>query len=418
MEQILSSAWDSTTHAENTCKNSAILCVDWVTASFRFADDLQKFFNFIGINQLEELERIDGARYGFAGYYETYKLGNIEIMKHIDPEKYLINMSGQGCREYEALSGYDFELFFALMTNVYAQYTRVDIALDDYKNIFSTKIFRDSVLNGQAVTRLTKYGIRQEGLIHQPGILTMDSFYLGGKNSRYYINVYDKKMERKDKGFEVLSDTWTRLEVRFTSEYADQIVIGILNNERDLGETLASFLNEKITFLKLKVAKETDNKSRSAKDLENHARWWRDLLNTTSKLKLTVYHPEQSLTRSETWLFRQTSITLALLKTYYGTEKFSKVLEKLLVTGWERVEKKHIKRLMNQLEIDRAIASGEVSKEYIQNEALPSAIKLASYKSPEQKLQKVLNEFYQTETYQRKKEKAADLQKEEQQILW
>lgn len=354
-------AWASTTHAGNTDKNAQTLLVDWVTCSFKSAFDLQKLFNFFGISQLENLEEIPGARYGFAGYHVTYKLGTIEIMYDENQERYLLNMSGQACREYELLSGHDFVHLFALLNLMFPTYTRLDIAIDIYNDLFNTNIFRRAVYNKQCVTKLKEWGNSTRGLIATGSDdITMDSFYLGGKSSRYFINVYDKKLERAAKHLAVDVDTWTRFEIRFKSEYAQQMVENILRNSDDFGKEIYEFLNDKIVFLKFSVLEEEKdtNRSRLASDLKNHARWWRSFLKTSKKLHLTVYKPDLPLLSSKAWLLDKVSTSLALFHEYYGEKGFEDLLRDLIVVGNDKMSKKHLKRLEHQLLLDAEIQQG------------------------------------------------------------
>lgn len=390
-------AWDSTTHAENTVENAPTLLVDWVTASFRARFDFEQIFLYFGVHQLENLEVIQGARYGFAGYHITYRLGTIELMHNENEEKYLINMSGQACREYELLSGHDFVHFFSLMSHLYPVYTRLDIAVDIYNNIFNTSIFRNAVYNEQCLTRLKKWGIRQEGnIVTGNKVLTMDSFYLGGKNSRYFINVYDKKLERADKGLDVSALTWTRLEVRFKDEYAEQMVKGILLNSDDFGNEIFEFLNDKVVFLKLKVAKNSSNRSRDAKNIKNHAEWWRSFLNTTKKLHLTVYKPDLPLLHSKAWLLDKVSTTLSLFSKYYSPEDYEKLLLDLRLLGDEKMTKKHLKRLEHQVMLDNEIAAGLADIDWLKNTVTPLENKIydLSTNKQKQKYKEKLDDIY------------------------
>lgn len=400
-------AWGSTTHAENTAKNAQTLLVDWVTVSFKSAFDLQNLFNFIGINQLENLEEIHGARYGFAGYHVTYKLGTIEIMYDENEERYLLNMSGQACREYELLSGHDFVHLFSLLNLMYPTYTRLDIAIDIYDDIFNTNIFRRAVLNKQCVTRLKEWGNNTRGLIATGNDdIVMDSFYLGGKSSRYFINVYDKKLERAAKGLDVDVKTWTRFEIRFKSEYAQQMVENILKNSDDFGKEIFEFLNDKIVFLKLSALEKDDNRSRLAADTKNHARWWRAFLKTSKKLHLTVYKPDLPLLSSKAWLLDKVSTTLALFAQYYGEQGFEDLLRDLKVVGDEKMTKKHLKRLEHQLMLDEEMEQGIRDLVWERNTLKPmqnKIVDLSTKKSKEEYKNKLQDIYWEQAAEQQKK---------------
>lgn len=364
----IGSAGDSTTPAVNTRKNSLSACVDWVSCSFRFASDMQKIFNLIGISDLSTLEKIDGARYEFAGYNTTYKIGLIELMHYKDQldgsDNWFINMSGQACRQFEIASCFDFITLFGVLANVDAVYTRLDIALDDFNNIFTVDQFRNAVYNKQCVTKLRDWGDHRRGKI-ATGLdeVHMNNFYLGSSTSRYFLNVYDKKLERQSKNIEVLHETWVRTEVRFKYEYADAFIVHLLQNDGEIGSHITAFLNGHIQFLKPLVVKKYLNKekgytnrSRLADDKKNHARWWRDFLNNTKTLSLTKRKPEKTLDDSKEWVYKQVAITLAMLKEY-NPDGFQAFIDVAVEKGKNKMQKKHQRKIDNQRYLDQQIIS-------------------------------------------------------------
>lgn len=352
-------AGDSTTPAENTKQNSLRALVDWVTCSFQLDVTPSELFHFLGVLNLSEMEEVYGARYEFAGYDVTYQLGAIELMLDQKKNKWLLNMSGQACRQFEISSSYDFVMLFGLLSNVNATYTRLDIAIDDFKGIYSVNTIRNAVYNKQCVTRLTEWGNGERGKIATgKDEMTMDNFYLGHSKSRYLLNVYDKKMERiarkkdleKDEnGKEV--ETWTRTEVRFKYEYAEQFVDHIINDHNNLGYHLKSFLNAKIQFLTKTALLKDNNKSRLCKDTQNICKWWRTFLNGAGKLNLTVYKPDKTLLESKDWLYNQVSTTLAMLH-LYKPDEFGELVQDLTKDGIEKMKKKHQKKIDNQIYLD------------------------------------------------------------------
>jgi len=361
-------AGDSTTPAPNTRKNSVSACVDWVSCSFRFAGDLQKIFNLIGISDLSTLEVIEGARYEFAGYDITYKIGLIEVMYYHDvndgSDNWFLNMSGQACRHFEIASCFDFVTLFGILANVDAVYTRLDIALDDFNNIFTVDQFRNAVYNKQCVTKLRDWGDHRRGKI-ATGLdeVHMNNFYLGSSTSRYFLNVYDKKLERQSKNIEVVHKTWVRTEVRFKYEYADAFIVHLLQNDGEIGSHITAFLNGHIKFLKPSVVKKNLNKekgytnrSRLADDIKNHARWWRDFLNNTKTLSLSKRKPEKTLDESKEWVYKQVAITLAMLKEY-NPEGFDTFIDLAVTKGLNKMQKKHQRKIDNQRYLDKQIVS-------------------------------------------------------------
>lgn len=368
------SAGRGTTPAENTNKNSQTVLVDWVTCSFVSATDLHQVFNLIGIDELENLETRQGSRYEFSGYDLTYKLGQIFLLHNTSDNRWLLDMSGQACREYELISCFDFVTLFGILANVSASYTRLDIAIDDFQEIYNTNVIRKAVYNKQIVTRLEDWGNNERGKTkHGRDFLTMDNFYLGSRNSRYFINFYDKKLERKNKGLDVEYDTWTRTEVRLKDEYAEMFILHILQSPGTIGEHIFSLLNSKIVFLKESAMAKDKNKSRLAKDVKNHTRWWRKFLNTTRDLPLTVYKPSMPLIHSKSWLLHQVSVTLAMFNVYLQDDKkYEEFIKELVMTGLDKMEAKHLKRINDQKAIDKHISEGNVSLEWFKTEIAPA----------------------------------------------
>lgn len=373
-EDEKNSAGGCTTPAENTGQIPLRALVDWVTCSFKSAMDLQTVFNLIGIGDLENMEEIEGSKFAMAKYNRTYRIGNIEFHRSDEKERWLLNMSGQGCRQFEVLSIFDMLTVFGILVNLNTTFTRLDIAIDDFNCIFKTNTIRQSVYNKLCVTRLEDWGNGERGKIaHGKDYLTMDNFYLGSTNSRFIINVYDKKLEREDKlkraGKEKRKrieeelqgiNSWTRLEVRLSDEYAEQFVAYILSDHFHLGYYISSFLNAKLAFLKPSVIKTgKENRSRLAKDINNHARWWRKYLKNAGKLHLTVYKPDKMLVESKDWLYNQVSTTLAQWAVYKPLE-FYDLINNLVEDGMSKMKTQHKLKIANQKHFD-ALAEQAVS---------------------------------------------------------
>lgn len=364
----IGSAGDSTTPAVNTEELGVSACVDWVSCSFKSRCGIEQVFNLIGISDLSTMEQIAGARYEFAGYDKTYKIGLIEVMHYTDQldgsDNWFINMSGQACRQFEIASSFDFITFFGVLANVDAVYTRLDIALDDFKNIFTVNQFRNAVYNKQCVTKLRDWGDHRRGKIAS-GLddVHMNNFYLGSSTSRYFLNVYDKKLERESKKIEVVHKTWVRTEVRFKYEYADAFIVHLLQNNGEIGSHITAFLNAHIKFLKPSVIKKYlakergyTNRSRLAEDVKNQAEWWRSFLNNTKNLHLTKYKPEKTLDDSKQWVYKQVAITLAMLKEY-NPDGFQAFIDVAVERGKNKMQKKHQRKIDNQRYLDQQIIS-------------------------------------------------------------
>lgn len=352
------SARASNTLAGNTQENSMRVLVDWVSCSFVLGTDFPNIFNLIGISDFSKVEIIDGARYEFAGYNKTYRLGKIDLMYDEENFKWLLNMSGQGCRQFEISSSLNIVTLFAILKNVNATYNRLDIAIDDFEKIYQVSTIRNAVYNKQCVTKLRVWGTSEKGLIATGrDDLIMDNFYLGDSSSRYIINVYDKYLEQLNKNQNKRDhlldkvETWTRTEVRFKNDYAQLFVDHILSGHENLGYYIKSFLNEKIQFLIPSVAKSTTNRSRDAKNRDNITKWWKKFVNNAGKLHLSMAYPERTLEDTKVWLNKQVSTSLAMLH-MYDPENYGDFVRSLTFEGLKKMKKKHDVKVSNQLYLD------------------------------------------------------------------
>lgn len=356
----------SNTLAENTQENGLRVLVDWVTCSFTIATNLQNLLTLLGLEKdIEKVEVKEGSRYEFAGYDLTYKIGLIEIFHGsqedensedgYSPEvssKWMLNMSGQACRQYEHSTTRGFDFLFAILENLSVKYTRLDIAIDDFKKIYNVNTFRNAVFNKQCITHLKEWGNHTRGLINEGSeSLTMDNFYLGSLKSRFSINVYDKKLERLSKNEECLYDSWTRTEVRFKNDYAQQFVDHILLDSRSIGYQVRAFLSEKVNFLNRTVAISTKNRARDIKDKKNNARWWLKFLGEVGKLHLSVAIPDKTLKETQEWIVKQVSPSLAMLS-IYQPELYGDFIKSVTSIGLAKMKKAHDVKVATQLHLD------------------------------------------------------------------
>lgn len=336
-------AWGSNTHAENTEASGLRLLIDWVTCSFYFAGEVAELLQVLGIDEMEFI-REDRVRY--EGYTCTHVSDSIQILENEDSGKFMLNFSGQGCRQFEEYSSLNWIYLFALIIdNFNAKFTRLDVAIDDFNKIYKVSTIRQATYKKLCVTRLRDWGNKQKGLIEYGNeFLTMDSFYLGDIKSRYMINFYDKLLERKAAGKEVLVESWTRTEIRFKAEYATLFANTLAHSNEDLGYNTMSFLNEKLAFLK--PGGEYKNKSRAREDKENISRWWLKFLGNVGKLKISIKAPDATLEKSKDWFEHAVTPTLAMIYSN-DPDNFEDFINKSIYVGSRKFKQKHLSILKN-----------------------------------------------------------------------
>lgn len=338
-------ATGSITVAENTQQEPLRLLVDWVSVSFYFASPLAELCTFIGIPELE-FKEANFVRY--QGYSVMYTWDKIEIMHNPETDKYFLNLSGQGCRQFETESTLEWDKLFSLLLDYCkATFTRLDFAIDDFNRTYTVNTIRNAVFKKTCVTKLKTWDTKQSGHIQSgKDYLTMDLFQLGNATSRYMIVFYDKYLEqlfRQQK--EPTVKSWTRTEIRFKDDYATLYATYLSTSSKDMNTLIFEILNEKLAFLRPNV---TDtNRSRAAQDKNNHSRWWRKFIGNVQKTKLSMQAPDYSLDKSKAWLEKSVAPTLAMLKQIEDLN-YEDYLQKLLYLGTVNLKQKHINTIESE----------------------------------------------------------------------
>lgn len=410
----------SNTPAQNTQQKPMRVLVDWVSCSFYSEKNFDEISQLFGLYEMEiqgECKRVefssdDYSRYRQQGYKEVYKYGSMEF--HYDPEhcKYLVSFSGQGCREFDVISPLDYEQLFSMLIHYFnATFNRIDIAIDDFKSIYKVNTIRKAINNGQAKTKVTKWGSNTEGIIQKPGELTMDNFYIGKLSSRYSINIYDKKLERKNKmdnlkeGQLLLDNpnvlTWTRTEIRLKEGYATRFAREIALNEsgKPIGLLAKEFLNQSICFLKRKV--KDGNKSRLSQDVSNYAHWWRKFLGDVGKLNLSQQKSDKTVVNTVKWFNKQVAPSFAVLNEL-SPNSLNLVIHALTVMGKKRLSDEH--KMMIKVAKDSDLDILDVLKQYVDEDTYQNLMDMDRKMKSKKKV--VVMDQYQKED---KKEKLLDV---------
>ena len=120
------------------------LLSDWFTCSFKVLDYsvLQQFLGMSG-RAWSLSDRGSKLRYG-----QRLEAGGISIhytesndIKHV--QGCCLEMSGQGCREFETYGTGDWESLLSFCLNAGGSITRVDIAYDDFTGVLPLDIIAD-----------------------------------------------------------------------------------------------------------------------------------------------------------------------------------------------------------------------------------------------------------------------------------
>lgn len=246
-----------------------LITVDFLSFRVRSVPD-DDIFSFLGV--FEQLEwRVGGACYN--NYPDSLYYGHITIgINGTSGFDFYVNMSGQGCREFEDLmpDGWTWEQFlFRLSSDVGVSFARMDIAADERDGYFTVDRLDKHIRLGKYATRckqpsLTKYG--------------REICYVGSAQSKVLMRIYNKKLER---GYDPDDDNgkpWWRCELQLRDDYCMQFLEDW--KAYGIGYAYSGHCKNHIRWLSKPNNKDNSQRISTAK-------WYDDFLGRCDKLKFT-----------------------------------------------------------------------------------------------------------------------------------
>lgn len=304
MDVHLSERSPCDTGAQNTLREALKPCIDWVSVTFKELETYQVIKDVLLMNPDDFVD----IEYGHFGYRRSKKLGGITIF--FDGREGMgvhLQMTGQGCRLFEQMSPLTWKAFFEVCLSYDGQFTRIDLALDDFKGYFSVKTLIRKIKRKECISKFKK-GKREEDLDLGEGSTEGETLYIGRQTSRVRIRFYNKKQEvlsEQEISPENLPDVWIRTEIQLRQERAQ--TVAHLLTETEIGLIQMGILKYYIRFLK------------KGKD-KNKARWktapfWEKFLKGIEPVKLAEKKKEvfSSVSRRMSWLRKQVAPSLALI---------------------------------------------------------------------------------------------------------
>lgn len=311
------------TGAQNTYRDGLRALVDWVSATFSDSTPPETLADVLGLpfTLFVQMDK------GHFGYRKQYRFGHIAIYYDGNPGMGIhLELSGQGCREFEKLSRTGWHYLFQYV-RLHGHFTRLDVAIDDFKGYFTIGRIVDYVRKGLCSSKF-KTAITMESNKIADGSTKGQTVYFGSPTSRIKVRFYDKYNERLQAGKEIEDDitVWNRTEIELRDVRADLMADEILNSEH-LGDNITGVLKNYISFKQ----RGTDSNKSRWKD----AKWWQEFLGDVEKLKLTHVAPDRTVTRIKNWIDKQTPRSLAILFRALGEDYY--YIQTLIEKGLEQI---------------------------------------------------------------------------------
>lgn len=288
----------------NTEVNKLNACVDWLRLTFFTNKNEKEITQFLGLD-FDDFVRLDTGKY----YYKKRAvLGHISIFwEGSSPNMgIMIEMTGQGCREYESymLDTWKWSDLFAKVNYYFYNNwncSRIDLALDDYTGILNIKKMWSLAKRGCLVAQGVNVARYIEEIELRYGKTLGQTFYIGKKP--WQIRFYDKKQERIKKGQPCPFDFWNRYELQLSMNLAKQAVEYLIQPDSDIGNFIKSIFYEKLDF---KIKDRNDS---------NRARWktqkfWLEFLEDVEKIEFVKKERSYTVEKTFSWLDKQTAASI------------------------------------------------------------------------------------------------------------
>ena len=342
----------SNTPLHSTEREPLEACVDWFSATFEGNVFMKGLCSMLHLS-VEDFESKELASTNEYDYLYNYS-GIIMIMTRNDnaqgTKKALthIDIKGQGCRflENNWTDGVTWVDFFNLLKTCFTLHhiTRLDVAIDDYKGFLNiTTLHRKMRLKhfrSSAGTRSWRY--IESGDIQSGQEIDGQTLYIGKGDVEFRF--YDKKGQlENNKKIDLDSDVefWNRYEIQLRQDRALAVMDMIAQGRLEVGELVRSIMCEYLTFL---VEHKTDtNKSRWAV-----CGWWSQFLGGVSGTKLTMQPLEKSVYKTQNWVEKQVSVSLAILDECLNDNGY--YMKSLIADGQKRMTKQH-RQMIKQFRI-------------------------------------------------------------------
>ena len=138
--------------------------------------------------------------------YDMFEFASYERQEQISEMGIHIEISGQGCRYVESKINEDWRGFLHGLNLRNVKYSRLDIALDDYKETLNFNVIERKVKSGEVISTSKKRNVEESYLqVHKQekfdnkGESKGKTIYFGTRGSSVYIRFTIRKRNKKIK---------------------------------------------------------------------------------------------------------------------------------------------------------------------------------------------------------------------------
>ncbi|WP_265460264.1 replication initiation factor domain-containing protein [Enterococcus sp. HY326] len=289
-------------------RHEPLECIfDYVRVTFPMHNQERLFNKVLRIRQ-EFFAEIDSHQFGYMGVFQLDYIKVAYSAKN-DDRGLMIELSGQGCRQFEAFLQAQnrtwFDFFYDCL-DFNCRFTRIDIAVNDYKEYLSIPTLLNKVLRQELISKFDLFRFNGSGRIskrQQEGT----TIYFGSSKSEFYIAFYQKNYEHAKKlGLRVEDiPIKNRYELRFKNDRAMNAILEYLRLG-SLTDIILGVLNDYLLFV--------DGKRGVKRKYWKPNKKWQFFIGDVGAVKLVTEPNEKLYERTRNWFQRSVAANVKMLE--------------------------------------------------------------------------------------------------------
>ncbi|MEC1053541.1 replication initiation factor domain-containing protein [Bacillus paralicheniformis] len=287
-------------------ENPLTSMIDYIRVTFKTHDVDRIIENVLHISKDFMAEKSSG----FYGYVGTYELDYIKVMYSApgDNRGVLIELSGQGCRQFESFLKCRKKTWFDFFQDCLhngGSFTRLDLAIDDKKTYFSIPELLKKAQKGECISRFRKSDFNGSFSLAD-GETGGTTIYFGSKQSDAYLCFYEKNYEQAEKYDIPLEDLgdWNRYELRLKNDRSQSAVKALMKT-KDLTLIAMQIINNYVRFV--------DADENVTREHWKTSLFWSEFIGDVGKLHLFMKPQKDLYQKSRNWLKNSCSPTMKMV---------------------------------------------------------------------------------------------------------
>lgn len=282
--------------------------IDYLRIRFE-THDVEQIISKVLLLKIEYMSQQDTRFYGYKGLY-AFDLIKVMYSEEEDSRGTLIELSGQGCRQFEALLEAQGRTWFDFLDCCElhkGRATRLDLAINDYVRLLDLPKLFDKIQADECITRFLVFDHQGGGKI-VGGQIEGITIYIGSRKSDFYLCFYEKDYEQakkynvSPKAIEVKN----RYEIRLKDERARAGIAG-LRQTKSAKNIALGILSGHLRFVD-KDKNKDKSEWKTNKD-------WEHFLGEVNKIKLVTKSSKDFYVKTREWLRKYCMSTVKMIKT-------------------------------------------------------------------------------------------------------